>query len=322
MKKTFTLLIIAVMVTITSVGSAFAQVGTYFPNYFINQTFDGLEAFPAGWSGVSSTSTFFGHAAANYVVGSGKTTVSASGSGTRGGEMRFPSTMTSNFKDSAVWVLEFDWTVNSADWDARQANGIFLMGPNSANVNVNDTWYGDVIFGLYCYKNPDGYFHYLNFDPVGQPKRDAAGEIIPGEFNGPVFYNQNGNNGQFRRQATLKTDWPIADSLNMSTRTRVQLVQGSAYRVFAEMNFRTQKIQKFIMFEIANPANGDTIINKDFLAPWMVGTATTVPVENRVVTQLDRMASFHTRSGGSGNLNHSYDNWKVYVWKESVQSGK
>lgn len=318
MKKTFTLLIAVVVMAILSVGSALAQAGTYFPNYFINQPFDGLEAFPTGWSGVSSTSCFFGHAAAAYTVGTGFTKVTAGGSGTRGGEMRFPSTATSQFKDSSVWVMEFDWTVNSADWDARQANGIFIMGPNSANVNVNDTWYGDVIFGLYCYKNPDGNFHLLNLDPIGLPKRDAGGAIIPGEFSGPVFYNQNGNNGKFTRQATVKTDWVTADSLNLSTKTRVKLTQASVFHVFAEMNFKTQKIQKFIMYEIANPANGDTILNKDFLAPHMVGTATTVPLENRVVTSLDRMASFHTRSGGTGALNHSYDNWKLYVWKESV----
>ena len=318
MKKTFTLLIIAVATTIMGLGTAFAQPGTYFPNYFINQSFDGMEALPTGWTGVSSTSCFFGHAAATYKVATGFTTVSAGGSGTRGGELRFPSTMTSNFKDSTVWVMEFDWTVNSADWDARQANGFFVMGPNSANVNVNDTWYGDVIFGLYCYKNPDGYFHFLNHDPQGLPKRDTSGEILPGEFQGPVFYNQNGNNGKFTRQATAKTDWVTADSLNLSTKTKVQLVQGSAFHIFAEMNFETQKIQKFIMYEIANPLNGDTIENKDFLAPWMVGTATTVPLENRIVNQIDRMASFHTRSGGSGALNHSYDNWQLYVWKESV----
>ena len=318
MKKTFTLLIIVAASAIMGLSTAFAQPGTFFPNYFINQTFDGLEALPTGWTGVSSTSCFFGHAAASYVVGSGYTKVTATGSGTRGGEMRFPSTMTSNFKDSTVWVLEFDWTVNDADWDARQANGFFIMGPNSANVNVNDTWYGDVIFGLYCYKNPDGYIHYLNHDPIGLPKRDAGGAIIPGEFQGPVFYNQNGNNGKFTRQATAKTAWAVADSLNLSTRTKVHLTKASAFHIFAEMNFKTQKIQKLIMYEISNPANGDTIVNKDFLAPWMVGTATTVPLENRVVTQVDRMASFHTRSGGSANLNHSYDNWKLYVWKESV----
>lgn len=321
MKKTFTFLFSIAIAMIVSVGSAYAQPGTFYPNYFINHSFDGIEAFPSGYSGVSSTSCFFGHAAATYTFGApaqGFLKVSATGSGTRGGEFRFPSTATSANKDTAVWVMEFDWTVNSADWRASQANGIFLMGPNSANVNVNDTWYGDVIFGLYCYKST-GYFHLLNLDPIGLPKRDAGGAIIPGEFSGPVFYNQNGNNGRFTRAgANSTTDYTLVDSLNMSTRTRVLLKPAVAYHIFAEMNFKTQKLQKFIMYEIANPVNGDTIEGKDFLAPWMVGTATTVDLENRKVTQLDRMASFHTRSGGSGNLNHSYDNWKMYTWKESV----
>lgn len=321
MKKTFTFLFSIAIAVIVSVGSAYAQPGTFYPKYFINQSFDGVEAFPSGYSGVSSTSCFFGHAAAAYAFGTpaqGFLKVTGGGSGTRGGEFRFPSSFTSADKDTSVWVLEFDWTVNAADWRASQANGIFLMGPNSANVNVNDTWYGDVIFGLYNYKST-GYFHYLNLDPIGLPKRDAAGAIIPGEFSGPVFYNQNGNNGKFMRAgASSTTDFTLADSLNMSTRTKVLLKTAVAYHVFAEMNFKTQKIQKFIMYEIADPANGDTILNKDFLAPWMVGTATTVELQNRVVSQIDRMASFHTRSGGTANLNHSYDNWKLYTWKESV----
>lgn len=321
MKKTFTFLFSIAIAVIVSVGSAYAQPGTFYPKYFINHSFDGIEAFPTGYSGVSSTSCFFGHAAAAYTFGApaqGYLKVTGGGSGTRGGEFRFPSTITSADKDTAVWVLEFDWTVNAADWRASQANGIFLMGPNSANVNVNDTWYGDVIFGLYNYKST-GYFHYLNLDPIGLPKRDANGAILPGEFNGPTFYNQNGNNGQFRRAgASSTTDFTLADSLNMSTRTRVLLKTAVPYHVFAEMNFKTQKVQKFIMYEIANPVNGDTILNKDFVAPWMVGTATTVELQNRVVTQIDRMASFHTRSGGTANLNHSYDNWKLYTWKESV----
>lgn len=301
----------------TLLGAGNAKAVSYYPNYFINQSFDGAEAWPAGWSGVSSTSCFFGHAAATYVVGSGYTKVSSSGSGLRGGEMRFPSTATSGMTDS-IWVMEFDWTVNSADWSAKQANGFFVMGPNSANVNVNDTWYGDVAFGLYCYQN-GGFIHLLNQDPIGLPKRDAGGEIIPNEFQGPVFYNQNGNNGKFTRQATASTtDWVTVDSLNMSTRTKVIMNQASVYHIFAEMNMNSQKIQKMTIIDVANPLNGDTILNLDFLAPWMVGTATTVPLENRVVSAIDRLASFHTRSGGSGALNHSYDNIQLYQWQVSL----
>ena len=50
MKKTFTLLIIAVATTIMGLGTAFAQPGTYFPNHFLNQSSDGLEAMPTGWT--------------------------------------------------------------------------------------------------------------------------------------------------------------------------------------------------------------------------------------------------------------------------------
>lgn len=314
MKKFFTLFILSVLFTFMRVG--YSSASSYYPNYFINQSFTGIEAWPAGWSGVSSTSCFFGHAAASYVVANGYTKVTGGGSGTRGGEMRFPSTATSTFTDS-VWVMEMDWIVNAADWDARQANGFFVMGPNSANVNVNDTWYGDVAFGLYCFKDT-GFVHLLNLDPVGLPKRDAGGAIIPGEFQGPVFYNQNGNNGKFTRQATAKTAWNVVDSLNASTQTKLKLKVGSAIHIFAEMNFKSQKIQKIILQEIANPANADTITNLNFLAPNMVGTATTVPIENRIVNSIDRIASFHTRSGGTANLNHTYDNMQMYVWKESV----
>lgn len=316
MKKLFTLLIGVMFMAFLNVGNTWAATTSYYPNYFLNQNFTGAEAWPSGWSGVSSTSCFFGHAAATYTIANGFTKVSASGSGTRGGEMRFPSTATSTFSDS-LWVMEFDWIVNSADWDARQANGFFVLGPNSANVNVNDTWYGDCVFGLYCFKDT-GYVHMLNLDPIGLPKRDAGGAIIENEFQGPVFYNQNGNNGRFTRQATTKTDWVTVDSLNRSTQTKVKLHVGSAIHVFAEMNLKTQKIEKLMLSELANPANADTLLNLDFMAPTLVGTATTVPIENRVVTAVDRIASFHTRSGGSGALNHSYDNIQMYVWKESV----
>ncbi len=310
MKKTFTLLIIAVAATIMGLGTANAQPGTFFPNYFINQSFEGLEALPAGWTGVSSTSCFIGHAAATYKVATGFTTVTATGSGTRGGELRFPSTMTSSFKDSTVWVMEFDWTVNSGNWNAKQANGIVVMGPNSQNVNVNETWYGDAIYGLYCYKDT-GYIHLWNMDPQGPPVGEST-------FMGPAIYNQSGNNSYFKRVGSTTTDWYTTDSLNRSTRTKVRLILGKAYHITAEMNFKTQKVQKFVLYQIDDPLNRDSLADLSFLAPWMVGSATTVPPENRVVTQVDRMVSFHTRSGGSGALNHSYDNWKLYVWKESV----
>lgn len=311
MKKISTFLLSTALAVIVSVGSAFAQPGTYYPNYFINQTFDGMEAFPNGWTWVSSNAALIGHAAATYAVGNGVISVTAGGSGTRGGELRFPSTASSPFADSAVWVLELDWTVRSANWNAKQANGIIFMGPNSQNVNDNDTWYGDAIFGLYCYKNDSGYVHFWNKDPQGPKNED-------GTYMGPVIYNQNANNSYFLRSGANNSDWAGTDSLNLSTRTKVRMLAGTTYRIYAEFNFETQKIQEFRIVEVGNEANGDTILNTPFLAPWMVGNATTVEPASRVVTALDRMVSYHTRSGGSGALDHTYDNWKLYTWKESV----
>lgn len=313
MKKISTFFFSTALAVIVSIGSAFAQPGTYYPNYFINQTFDGIEALPTGWTGVSNNTNLIGHAAAAYSLGSpaqGFVRVTAGGSGTRGGELRFPSTATSQFKDSMVWVLEFDWTVNSGNWNAKQANGIILMGPNSKNVNVNDTWYGDAIFGLYCFKDT-GYIHLWNKDNPGPA-------VDENNFLGPVIYNQAGNNSWFKRVGASTTDWYTTDSLNLSTQTNVRLKLGKAYHIFAEMNFKTQKIQRFVISQIDDPANRDSVNDLFFMAPWMVGTATTVELQDRIVTALDRMVSYHTRSGGSGALDHSYDNWQLYTWKESV----
>jgi len=313
MKKISTFIFSTALAVIVSIGSAVAQPGTYYPNYFINQTFDGIEALPTGWTGVSNNTNLIGHAAATYSLGSpaqGFLKVTASGSGTRGGELRFPSTATSQFKDSMTWVLEFDWVVNSGNWNAKQANGIILMGPNSQNVNANDTWYGDAIFGLYCYKDT-GFLHLWNMDPQGPPVDEST-------FQGPVIYNQANNNSYFKRVGASTSDWYTTDSLNLSTQTKVRLILGKAYHIMAEMNFATQKVQRFVVYQIDSVANRDSLVDMPFIAPWMVGTATTVELKDRVVTALDRMVSYHTRSGGSGALNHSYDNMQLYTWKESV----
>jgi len=324
MKKINTPLLLLIFLAVSSISLLNAQVPDgYYKKYHINQTFDGLEALPTGWTALSSTACFFGHAAAAYTtLASGApqnfVKVTASGSGTRGGELRFPSTVTSPLNDvTKPWFLEFDWTVNSADWDMRQANGIMISGPGSQGVNTNEDWYGDVILGLYVYKST-GNIHYWNMDPLGEPKRDTEGNIIPGEFNGPAFYNQAGNNGRFTRAGTAKTDTIRADSLNLKTKTNVKFSPGTIYHILAEINFETQKVVKLVITDKSNPENTQTISNLDFLAPTMGGTNSPVAVENRKVTQIDRMQSFHTRSGGSGALNHSYDNWEVYTLAQSL----
>lgn len=323
MKKTFTLLIAVVVMAILSVGSAFAQAGTYFPNYFINQTFNGVEAMPTGWS-FSTSSTYMGRAATASFgsPGQGFVTISASGSGARGGELRFPSTSTSNFKDSTVWVMEFDWTANAVGMNGMQgATGVTLLGPNSVTLTNNSTFWAATIFEFYAY-NATGNIHLTNLDPIGK------GAIAGVPFNGtvetpiptPVGYCSDGNNSYFGRRAKATPVTTVeADSLNQTTKTKIVFGATKKYHVFAEMNFKTQMVQKFIMYEIDNPANGDTIINKSFTAPYTVGASPTVELAARTVTQFDRLASWATRPGsGNANCNHSYDNLQTYVWKESV----
>lgn len=318
MKKTFTLLIIAVMVTITSLGSAYAQSGAYFPNYFINQTFDGVEAMPTGWSFGSGNSVYIGRAGSSASFGSpaqGFVKISGSGSGARGGELRFPSTATSDFKDSTVWAIEFDWTANAVNLNGMQsATAVTLLGPNSVNLANNTTFWAAAIFEFYVY-NATGNIHFTNIDAIG--KDSVTG--VPLHADGlsiPVGYCSDGNNSYFGRRGTTTA---ITDSLNRSTKTKIVFGAAKKYHVFAEMNFTTQTVQKFIMYEIDNPANGDTILNKPFIAPHVVGTAPTVDIADRRVTQFDRLASWATRTGsGNGVADHSYDNFKTYVWKESV----
>ncbi|MFT3753253.1 MAG: hypothetical protein QM800_10395 [Paludibacter sp.] len=322
MKKTFTLLIGVVLAAFMSLGSAFAQPGTFFPNYFINQTFNGVEAMPTGWSFGSGNSAYMGRGGSGASFGSpaqGFVTISGSGSGARGGELRFPSTTTSAFKDSTVWVVEFDWTANTVGMNGMQgATAVTLLGPNSVNLANNATFWAAAIFEFYAY-NATGNIHLSNLDPIG--KGPIGGK--PFNVNGlptPVGYCSDGNNSYFgRRASTAPLTTTEADSLNQTTKTKIVFGAAKQYHVFAEMNFKTQMVQKFAMYEIANPANGDTIINKPFIAKYTVGASPTVEEASRLVTQFDRLASWATRPGsGSAVTNHSYDNLKAYVWKESV----
>lgn len=318
MKKTFTLLIIVAVTAIMSLGTALAQTGTFFPNYFINQTFDGVEAMPAGWSFGSGNSAYMGRAGASATFGSpaqGFVTISGSGSGARGGELRFPSTTTSQFKDSTVWVIEFDWTANAIGLNGWQAaTAVTLLGPNSVNLNNNTTFWAASIFEFYVY-SATGKIHFTNLDPIGKDSATGA-PLFPDRLSMPVAYCSDGNNSWFGRRGTNVV---TSDSLNRTTKTKINFGVSKKYHVFAELNFATQMVQKFAMYEIADPLNGDTVYNKPFIAPWAVGTAPTIDFAERKVTQFDRLASWATRPGSSNAVsNHSFDNLQTYVWKESI----
>jgi len=198
------------------------------------------------------------------------------------------------------------------------ATAVTLLGPNSVNLANNSTFWAAAIFEFYAY-NATGFIHLSNLDPVG------TGPIAKQPFNvnglpTPVGYCSDGNNSYFGRRAKATPVTTVeADSLNANTKTKIVFGAGKQYHIFAEMNFKTQTVQKFAMYEVANPVNGDTIYNKAFLAPNAVGASPTVELASRVVTAFDRLSSWATRPGnGNSNCNHSYDNIKAYVWKESV----
>ena len=105
MKKTFTLLIIVLATTIMSLGTAFAQPGTYYKKWLHNQSFDGLEALPTGWSNPNNNANDANHATTPASIfarsgGSGlnnstfRWITTSSGNGFRGADLRFPATPT------------------------------------------------------------------------------------------------------------------------------------------------------------------------------------------------------------------------------------
>jgi len=324
MKKTFTLFIGVVIATIVCASSAFAQPGTYYPNYFFNQDFTGVEAWPAGWSSVGDNTTYMGQnngSNAFYLkdgtgVVQNYATIASSGSGSRGNELRFPSTATSTFAGEAVWVMEFDWSANAAEANGTNAMGITLLGPNSVNLHTDGgIFWAAVIAELYVYDQNDN-FHFTNLDPIGTDATtglpiDADG--LPTSICGAA----SGNNSTFFGRKG--TDVAEADNLNLSTKTNVKFTTGVWYHILCEMNFETQKVQKFSIYEIDNPENGDTFTDLPFVAPWAAGAASAVDPENRKVTEFDRVSAWATRrSGGNGVVNQLYNNMQLYVWKESV----
>lgn len=308
-----------------SVSGAFAQPGTYYPNYFINQDFTGVETWPAGWSWGKDNTNYMGQNNGTpgspndnpFVVTPGCYHIISSGSGARGNELRFPSTSTSSFADQSVWVMEFDWQASALEVNGTKATGVTLLGPNSVGLHTSDgTFWAAVIAELYVY-DPNGYFHLTNLDPIGTDA--STGLPISGDISipTPVGGAASGNNSTFFGRSG--TDIPTADNLNKSTETKVQFFTGVWYHISCEMNFETQKVQKFSIYQIDDEGNSDTFTDLPFAAPWCAGASSAVDFDNRKVTEFDRISSWATRgSGGNGNVNHLYDNMQLYVWKESV----
>lgn len=320
MKKIFTLFLLLVFMAASSMNLLKAQIPDgYYKKYHINQDFTGLEAIPSGWavnsSAATGTTAIFRNGGATVAEGVIKT--SGSGGGTRGVDVIIPTPQSNTVigqPTDSIWYLEMDWIVNGATLGPKNALGLLVSGSKSANITNGTTYYLDAIFGLYVFG--DGFLHYTNMDPAGPTKLsiDPAFAGDPLERFGTAI--TSGQYPGFNRAAASAA---IADSINKSTKTTITYAAGKSYHLTAILNFKTQKVMKLIITDNADPLNTQTIEDKVFLAPTTVGSATTVALEQRVVTDLAIISSVNTRStwGSVGNgsnaaLNVYFDNIQVY----------
>ncbi|MBN2613389.1 MAG: hypothetical protein JXB00_17680 [Bacteroidales bacterium] len=341
MKKTFTILLGTIIMVLAYTGTVFAQPGTYYKVHYMNQTFDEIDALPADWAvKTSTTSSNFsnlgrngGIALADFTGGGKWLAFSGGGGGSRGAELIFPSTSTNanGYPADSIWNIEFDWTILTtvSALSEKNAEAIVFAGSNGVPTNNADGWYLPGVFGLYAWKD-SGYMHYMNKDRDGLQKRDAEGNLLPGETNGVAF--PAGNSQSWRRATSVSgltnnvEPFGTADSLNAPSATDVIIRAGGTYHITAMLDFKRagQKVVKLIITDIANAANTDTIEDMEFLAPTYAGTAATVAPEDRIVTDLSVMSMINTRgsngyNGNSTNLAGSgIDNLEIYVWKESI----
>lgn len=311
MKKIFTLFWLLVLVAASSSNLLNAQIPDgYYKKYHIDQNFTGLEAVPSGWA---IAYNFFRSGGATVADGVLKTT--GSGGGTRGVDISMPSPQSNTIigqPTDSIWYLEMDWIVNGATLGPKNALGLLVSGSKSANLTNGTTFYMDAIFGLYVFG--DGYVHYTNMDPMGPLKIaiDPAFTGAPDERFGTAI--GSGQYPGFNRGAASAA---IADSINKSTKTTIVYAAGKSFHLTAILNFKTQKVMKLIITDNADPLNTQTIEDMAFLAPTTVGSATTVALEQRVVTDLAIISSVNTRSSNAGNggnaaLNVYLDNIQVY----------
>jgi hypothetical protein len=338
MKKTITLLIIVVVTAIMSLGSAFAQPGSYYKKWLHNQSFDGLEALPTGWSNPNNNANDANHATTPASIfarsgGSGlnnntfRWITTSSGNAFRGADLRFPATPTetrpsgdADFDASKVWHVEFDWNTAAATLSHGNALSMILCGSNSSNVRNSTQWYADAILGIFVMG--DKKFHYWNMDLIGYPVPDASGNPTEA-FMGPAFsagefprFNRVWNGGGINVDSTYKA--------NKATETAVTFEFNVTYKVKATLNFETQKVDSLTITDVNNPTNSQTIYNMPFLAPSTAAAGCPIPVEERIVKNLSLINVGDPRSTNAGNVGggsvHTtyIDNLEIYVWKESL----
>jgi autotransporter-associated beta strand protein len=316
MRKLIYLLLLAVFCTAGNGSMLHAE--NYFKKYHINENFDGAETLPSGWTGATSGLLYGNAGGVSLTSVPGAITTSGSGSGSRGVEIRLPSTLNnSTVGESDVWYIELDWTITNATLGPKNSCALIFNGSNSLK---QASWYIDAIFGLYLFG--DGYVHLWNLDPWGP---DATTLPDPDPYEGKIgpLYEY----GQYSSFWRAGTDATVVAERNASTKTDVTYTAGNTYHILAKLNFATQKIEELTIaqkVEAGAESNTQTFTDIDFLAPWTIGSDASVkPVDERIVSDVSIISSFNTRSskegnGSDANLNVQLDNIAIYYLEESI----
>ncbi|MDR1120801.1 MAG: hypothetical protein LBM08_07765 [Dysgonamonadaceae bacterium] len=309
--RRLSIFLFTVLLTVGSWSILNAQTGEVYKKHHFEESFDGLEALPAGWASRNGNDAIF--RSGGIAVGDGIVALSGSGSGTRGIDIVFPTPQSNEaIGQSDTWFIEFDWIINGAYLGPRNALGLLVSGSNSQNVNNGTTWYADGIFCLYAFG--DGFLHYLNLDPQG-PLNETTDD--PNDYYGPAI-----TSGQYPGFNRANEDATIVATINESTLTEVACATGKTYHITAELNFATQKVVNLTITDKVDATNTQTISDQAFLAPSLAGSEATVAVEDRVVTDLAIISAVNTRASNAGNgasaaLDVYLDNIDVYYLEPS-----
>ena len=321
MKKLYSILAAALLV-----GSMSVNAQEYYPKYYINEDFNGLEALPTGWSGQTTAKYCIFNGNGGYSIADNALKTNGSGSGNRGVDITFPAIDTTMTKATPVIYVEFDWIANALTVGTKNSYGFAFTG-TGAIVNTSN-WYTPAVFGVYIV-GTDKAIHIWNMDPWGSEQTDTT-VVTPqwGNQYGPI-YQGSATVNSLNRVGTANTN-PSAlatfvDSINASTRALVlPSVTATSVHFKVGIDFENQKILSFTLTQNDDPSNTFTVENLPFLAPYMIGEDTTVVArEDRIVKDLSIIANVGTKAckisnGSNSNFDIRMDNFLVYYLKQSI----
>lgn len=207
------------------VGALNAAGNESVPEYIINETFDGLTAYPSGWS----TGTALHGGSAGLTIGSDRLSVSASAAGgNRGLTINTPSSGTEQ-----IVYINFDWVITSATVANRNALGLFLH--DAAGLEI---------LNLYCSGN-DGKVHYQNID-------NSTVAFIAGAFNKAAADNATCNT---LNESTITTcGWGAGQTINVKATLNFGTKQVTYIKLTSSnaTSYESSDVRAFINASAAN----------------------------------------------------------------------